>query len=146
MYRIYIRNKGKRVVICVDLKKALYGTLQAALLFWDNLKISLEEWGFEVNPYNWCVEKKQLIGNNLPWYGIWTTWRYHMWTQIWQLLFSANWLSGMANGPSWISKEEKCTTTSGWNWTTRQNRRLKLIWPNIWRRSWLTYLISTRER
>jgi hypothetical protein len=39
----------------VKLKKALYGTLQASLLFWKNLSKSLHEWGFETNPYDVCV-------------------------------------------------------------------------------------------
>ena len=39
----------------MKLKKALYGTLQAALLFWKNLSGKLIEWGFELNPYDNCV-------------------------------------------------------------------------------------------
>ena len=38
--------------------KSLYGTLQAELLFWINLTSSLQEWGFKINPYNWCVANK----------------------------------------------------------------------------------------
>ena len=44
------------------LKKALYGTLRAALLFWRKLSSKLQEWGFEINPYDWCVANKKIHG------------------------------------------------------------------------------------
>ena len=46
----------------VKLKKALYGTLQAALLFWKNLTTTLIEWGFTINPYDWYVANKTVNG------------------------------------------------------------------------------------
>jgi hypothetical protein len=46
----------------VKLLKALYGTLQAAMLFWKDLTKNLEEWGFEINPYDWCVANKMIDG------------------------------------------------------------------------------------
>jgi hypothetical protein len=46
----------------VKLKKALYGTLQAALLFWQNLSSQLEELGFVINPYDFCVANKMIDG------------------------------------------------------------------------------------
>ena len=49
-------------MIYVELKKALYGTLRAALLFWQRLIAQLKEWGFEVNPYDWCVMNKTIAG------------------------------------------------------------------------------------
>jgi hypothetical protein len=54
-------ERGKPVVY-VKLKKALYGTLQAALLFWQNLSTQLEEWGFVINPYDFCVANKMIDG------------------------------------------------------------------------------------
>ena len=45
-------------VLYAKLKKALYGTLQAALLFWKSLSTKLKHWGFEINPYDWCVANK----------------------------------------------------------------------------------------
>eukprot|EP00978_Attheya_sp_CCMP212_P042400 scaffold257852_cov32-Attheya_sp.AAC.1 len=54
-------EKGKKVLY-VQLKKALYGTLKAALLFWRKLTAKIEEWGFVINPYNWCVAKKMING------------------------------------------------------------------------------------
>jgi hypothetical protein len=46
----------------VILTKALYGTLQAALLSWQNLSTQLKEWGFEINPYDFCVANKTVNG------------------------------------------------------------------------------------
>ena len=42
----------------VKLKKALYGKIQAALLFWKNMTKSLFSWGFKIIPYNWHVANK----------------------------------------------------------------------------------------
>ena len=50
--RKYVTNKKGRMVLYVELEKALYGTLQAALLFWRKLTSSLQKWGFTINPYN----------------------------------------------------------------------------------------------
>ena len=52
LYRKCVTNEKGRTVLYVELKKSLYGTLQAALLLWRNLTSSLQEWGFEINPYD----------------------------------------------------------------------------------------------
>jgi hypothetical protein len=54
-----VQERGKPVVY-VRLTKALYGTLQAALLFWQNLSTQLQEWGFKINPYDFCVANKTI--------------------------------------------------------------------------------------
>jgi len=46
----------------LKLRKALYGTLQAALLFWQTLSEKLLKWSFEVNPYDWCIANKMING------------------------------------------------------------------------------------
>jgi hypothetical protein len=46
----------------VKLKKALCGTLQAAMLFWKDLLAKLVSWGYEINPYDWCVANKMVNG------------------------------------------------------------------------------------
>jgi hypothetical protein len=46
----------------VILAKALYGTLQGALLFWQNLSSQLKKWGFMINPYDFCVANKTING------------------------------------------------------------------------------------
>ena len=43
----------------------MYGTLQASLLFWKNLTATLIDWGFEINPYDWCVANKMVNGKQL---------------------------------------------------------------------------------
>ena len=50
----------EKTVLYVELKKALYGTLKAALLFWRKLTAELKKWGFMVNPYDWCVMNKMI--------------------------------------------------------------------------------------
>ena len=47
----------------VKLRKALYGTLQAAMLFWQDLTRTLTDWGFIVNPYDRCVANKMVNGS-----------------------------------------------------------------------------------
>jgi len=42
-------------MLYIQLKKALYGTLQAALIIWKLLSETLQEWGFTLNPYFKCV-------------------------------------------------------------------------------------------
>ncbi len=56
-----VLEKGKPVIY-VKLKKALYGTLKAALLFWQKLTRSLEREGFKINPYDRCVANKIING------------------------------------------------------------------------------------
>jgi hypothetical protein len=46
----------------VKLKKALCGTLQAAMLFWKDLSAKLVSWGCETNPCDWCVANKMING------------------------------------------------------------------------------------
>ena len=48
-------------IIYVRLKKALYGLLRSGLLFYRNLRGELEEYVFEVNPYDPCVANKMVI-------------------------------------------------------------------------------------
>ena len=62
-YADFVSKEKGKTVIYTELSKALYGTLQAALLFWKNLSAFLiEEQGFEVNPYDWCVVNKVING------------------------------------------------------------------------------------
>jgi hypothetical protein len=52
-YRTYMSKENGKQVLYVELQKALYGTLQAAMLFWENLTAFLTtEMGFTVNPYD----------------------------------------------------------------------------------------------
>ena len=53
LYREYIINENGQHVLKVELLKALYGLLRAAVLFWLKLRAALIAWGFEINPYDW---------------------------------------------------------------------------------------------
>jgi len=63
LYRknIWHNQKGKPMLY-IQLKKVLYGTLQAALLFWKLLSNTLQEWGFKINEYDQCVANKIIKG------------------------------------------------------------------------------------
>jgi len=63
MYRkhIWYTHKGKPMHY-VQLKKTLYRTLQAALLFWRLLSDTLKEWGFKIKEYDQCMVNKNIKG------------------------------------------------------------------------------------
>ena len=70
-YQPYVTYKGKQPVLYTELDKALYGTLQAALLFWQKLSTFLiDKHGFEQNEYDWCVINKMIEGKQctIAWY------------------------------------------------------------------------------
>ena len=61
LYKKYVwKNKQGKPMLYVQLKKALYGTLQAALLFWQLLSNTLVEWGIKLNEYDPCVANKMI--------------------------------------------------------------------------------------
>ena len=62
-YEKYTVYENGKPVIYVILKKALYGTLRAALLFWRRLSEQLLAWGFNANPYDPCVVNKDINGS-----------------------------------------------------------------------------------
>ena len=62
LYRQYVVTENNKPVLYVELIKALYGTLCAALIFWRKLTSKLVEWGFVINLYDWCVANKQING------------------------------------------------------------------------------------
>ena len=62
LYRKYVQIVNGKSVLYVELKKALYGTMRAALLFWKLLTATLVTMGFEINPYDWCVVNKTIDG------------------------------------------------------------------------------------
>ena len=56
LYREYVTYSAKSVpMLYVRLFKALYGMLRATLLFDKQLRGTLEDIGFEINPCNPCV-------------------------------------------------------------------------------------------
>ena len=62
-YSEYTVIENKKPVIYLRLDKALYGTVQAALLFWKNLTDTLKSWGFTLNKYDNCVANKTIKGH-----------------------------------------------------------------------------------
>jgi len=63
IYRKHVfYNKHGKAMLYVQLKKALYRTLQVALLFWKLLSETLQEWGFTQNSYDKCVVNKNIEG------------------------------------------------------------------------------------
>ena len=66
LYRKYITTSKKgEAMLYVRLSKALYGLLQSALLFYKKLRSELENYGFEVNPYDPCVANKIVNGTQM---------------------------------------------------------------------------------
>ena len=51
---IFTDKRGRKCMYA-EAKKAIYGTLEASLLFWAKLSKSLEEMGYQRNEYDWCV-------------------------------------------------------------------------------------------
>ena len=64
-YNQFVTYENKKKVIYTELDKALYGTLQAALLFWKELSKFLENDGFKANPYDPCVMNKVVNGKQM---------------------------------------------------------------------------------
>ena len=63
LYKRYMIRVNGKSVLYVKLRKALYGTLQAAMIFWQDLTKTLTDWGFVTNPYDRCVAKKIIDGS-----------------------------------------------------------------------------------
>ena len=62
-------EKGKRLLY-LRLKKALYGCMQSAILWYDTFKGALQEMGFKINKYDRCVANKNINGKQctICWY------------------------------------------------------------------------------
>jgi len=52
------KHKNAKPMLYMKLKKAIYRTLQAALIFWRLLSDTLTERGFKLNDYDKCVANK----------------------------------------------------------------------------------------
>jgi hypothetical protein len=62
-YETYFEMENGKKGIYVFLQKALYGTLQAALLFWQNISpFLIKELGFKMNLYDQCIMNKIVNG------------------------------------------------------------------------------------
>ena len=54
---IFTDKRGRKCMYA-EAKKTIYGTLEASLLFWGKLSKRLEEMGYQINEYYWCVMNK----------------------------------------------------------------------------------------
>ena len=63
IYRNFITTGYKSCKIMYDENlKALYGTLETALLFWLKISTDLKKRVLNMNRYNWCVMNKDIEG------------------------------------------------------------------------------------
>ena len=62
MYGPFVVFEKNERVIYVQVLKAIYGMLQAALLWYQKFKTDLESKGYEFNPYDACVANKMING------------------------------------------------------------------------------------
>ena len=61
-WKKHLRKENGRPVIYVVCNKAIYGTLNAAILAYKKLTKYFVEWGFKMNPYNPCLWNKNING------------------------------------------------------------------------------------
>ena len=64
-YRDYVVYENGKRVVYVEILRAIYGMLQASLLWYRNLRGSLEEYGFVFNRYDPCIANKMVNGKQL---------------------------------------------------------------------------------
>lgn len=62
LYRRHILLQKDRSVLYAELKKALYGMLQSALCFWQQVCDDLNRMGYIINPYEPSVSNRMVKG------------------------------------------------------------------------------------
>ena len=65
VYRNYITDVNGKKVLYVKVKKAIYGLMKSALLFYRKLWTDLSNDGFKLNPYDPCVANKMVNGKQM---------------------------------------------------------------------------------
>ena len=65
LYRKYLSNEKGKKVLYLRLKKALYGMMKSALLFYKKLVSELIGMGFIINPYDPCIANKMVNRNQM---------------------------------------------------------------------------------
>ena len=63
VYGPYVVFENGRQLLYVQVLRAIYGMLQAALLWYKKFKNDLEEQGFKFNPYDPCVANRMIKGS-----------------------------------------------------------------------------------
>jgi hypothetical protein len=64
-YRDYVAIENNKQVLYVHVRKAIYGMMISALMFYRKLAHDLQSYGFTINPYDPCVANKTVNGNQL---------------------------------------------------------------------------------
>ena len=69
-YEIFVAVESGKRVLYLRLLKALYGCVKSALLWYELFTSTLQEMGFELNPYDPCVANKMINGKQctIGWY------------------------------------------------------------------------------
>ena len=70
MYKQFVNNEHGRKTLFLQLKKALYGCVKSALLWYCLFCDTLQDLGFTLNPYDPCVANAQIKGSQctIIWY------------------------------------------------------------------------------
>jgi hypothetical protein len=63
VYGGFVTYEGKREVLHVEVLRAIYGMLQAALCWYEKFRGDLEGEGFVFNPYDPCVANRKVAGS-----------------------------------------------------------------------------------
>ena len=63
LYGPYVVYENKRKVLYVRVLRAIYGMLEAALLWYKKFRLELEQEGFKFNPYDPCVANRERKGS-----------------------------------------------------------------------------------
>ena len=58
-YSVHVRTEGGRKFLYLRIRKAIYGMIESALLWYDLFVSVLKDMGFVLNPYDMCVAKKR---------------------------------------------------------------------------------------
>ena len=69
-YTEYVRTENGKKVLDLQVKKAIYGMIELALLWYELYTSVMTELGFELNPYDLCVANKIINGKQctVAWY------------------------------------------------------------------------------
>ena len=62
LYEQYVIIENGKKVLYAIIKKSLYGTVQNALLIYHKMTRKIKEWGFELSPYDTCIENNTVDG------------------------------------------------------------------------------------
>ncbi len=65
LYQKYLSDEKEKKVLYLRLRKALYGMMKSALLFYRKLISELKLMGFKINPYDPCVANKTVNGTQM---------------------------------------------------------------------------------